>query len=254
MPAKSNRWVGMYSHPNEAPRSARHSRFGVHLCLLTLLLFFFGCSGKVSNTTAGAVTGTAIGSGLGAIIGSATGRAGAGTAIGAGVGAVTGVLMGGWLDQGDRANEERRREAERTEAEIVENRRLMESLRQVGVDATLSDRGVRINLPDVLFGFNRSDLGVEANQLVGEISGILRDKAQGREVMVEGHTDSVGSEEYNKSLSERRADTVARTLISSGVNNRLVRSKGFGENRPIASNDTESGRQRNRRVEIVVSR
>jgi outer membrane protein OmpA-like peptidoglycan-associated protein len=160
--------------------------------------------------------------------------------------------MGAWLDQGDQANEQVRREAERREAEIAENRRLMESLRRAGADATVTERGVRINLPDILFGFDRSDLTADARQLVGEISGILRERAPGREVLVEGHTDSVGSEQYNQSLSERRADAAARALIANGVNRRLVRSKGFGEYRPIASNDTDAGRQRNRRVEIVV--
>ena len=70
---------------------------------------------------------------------------------------------------------------------------------------------------------------------------------------VEGHTDSVGTDDYNQSLSERRAESVKSYLIQQGIDRSSITSRGFGESQPVASNDTADGRQRNRRVELVVS-
>jgi len=229
-------------------------KYITNLVLVLSLVASLACSGRVNNTTAGAVTGTAVGSGLGAIIGSTTGHTGAGTAIGAGVGALSGVLIGAIFDQSESENNRVRGQVEARDAEIAENQRLIDELRRSGTDATMTDRGVAIHLPDILFGFNRSDLSSDANGTIEEIARAIRDKTPGRGVLVEGHTDAVGSEEYNRGLSERRAESVALALIHGGVSRRQVQSKGFGKTRPIASNDTESGRQRNRRVEIIVER
>jgi outer membrane protein OmpA-like peptidoglycan-associated protein len=208
----------------------------------------------VNKTVGGTVGGAAIGSGVGAIIGSATGRAGPGTAIGAGVGAVTGAIIGSIMDSNDAQTAAQNSRLDQTDSDIAANQRLINELRARGIDATQSERGVSIHLPDVLFGFNRSDLTRDADYSVKEISDIIRKDAPGREILVEGHTDAVGSPEYNLRLSDRRADSVARELINNGTDRRLLRSRGFGESKPLASNDSETGRARNRRVEIVITR
>jgi outer membrane protein OmpA-like peptidoglycan-associated protein len=78
------------------------------------------------------------------------------------------------------------------------------------------------------------------------------EKYQNRNVLIEGHTDSVGSETYNLGLSHRRADAVRAALISKGISENRITAKGYGESRPVASNTTAAGRQQNRRVEIVI--
>lgn len=230
------------------------SVFRKHLIFLLAVLSLGGCAETgINKTMGGGLGGAAVGSGVGAIIGSATGHAGAGTAIGAGVGSLVGVLVGSRMDENDKATAQREARIGRTDADIAANQRLLDELRAQGADARMTSRGVSIHLPDVLFGFNRADLTREAESGVREIANILRKDAAGREIQVEGHTDAVGSPEYNERLSARRADSVARELIRDGTDRRLLSSKGFGESRPIASNNTESGRARNRRVEIVIS-
>jgi outer membrane protein OmpA-like peptidoglycan-associated protein len=224
------------------------------LSLLPFLLLTACAQMGVNKTVGGTVGGAAIGSGVGAIIGSATGRAGPGTAIGAGVGAVTGAIIGSIMDSNDAQTAAQNSRLDQTDSDIAANQRLINELRARGIDATQSERGVSIHLPDVLFGFNRSDLTRDADYSVKEISDIIRKDAPGREILVEGHTDAVGSPEYNLRLSDRRADSVARELINNGTDRRLLRSRGFGESKPLASNDSETGRARNRRVEIVITR
>ena len=224
------------------------------LSLIAMAFLSVGCAQPVKKTTTGAIAGTALGSGLGAIIGSATGRTGAGTAIGAGVGAVPGTLIGSMLDSSDERIQAAGERISATDRDIAENQRLLDELRSRGADARMTSRGVAINLPDILFGFNRSELSPEAESSVREISDVIQKDAPNRSVLVEGHTDSVGSDIYNRNLSERRADTVARALIRNGTDRRNVSSKGFGEAHPLASNDSASGRARNRRGEIVIER
>jgi len=224
------------------------------LLIVPFVLVLSGCAQTGINKTAGGgLTGAAIGSGVGAIIGSATGRAGVGTAIGAGVGGLVGVLVGSRMDASDKADAQRDARLNQTDADIAANQKLLDELRAKGADASLTERGVSIHLPDVLFGFNRAELTHDAKYNVRDIANILSKDATGRQILVEGHTDSVGSHEYNQELSSRRADSVAKELINDGTEHRLISSRGFGKSNPVASNDTESGRARNRRVEIVVS-
>lgn len=221
---------------------------------LVAALTFVGCAQTgINKTTGGGLGGAAIGSGVGAIIGSATGHAGVGTAIGAGVGGLVGVLVGNKMDSDDKAQEQRDARMSQTDADIAANQRLLDELRAQGADATMTTRGVSIHLPDVLFGFNRANLTGDAESGVREISSILHKDAPGREIQVEGHTDSVGSDSYNQSLSSRRADSVAQELIRDGTDRGLISSRGFGKSKPVASNDTDNGRARNRRVEIVIA-
>jgi outer membrane protein OmpA-like peptidoglycan-associated protein len=113
-------------------------------------------------------------------------------------------------------------------------------------------RGLVVNVSDVLFDFDSANLKPGAREKVTRIAGILRPHPD-LKIQVEGHTDSVGSDQYNLRLSERRADSVRTGLVQQGVNRDVVGTAGFGEGKPVATNGTAAGRQQNRRVEIVVS-
>ncbi len=113
-------------------------------------------------------------------------------------------------------------------------------------------RGLIVNMSDVLFDFNQSTLKSEAREKLAKISGIFV-AYPSLHFSVEGHTDSVGTDDYNQKLSERRADSVRDYLTSNGIGQTSVDALGLGKADPVASNDTAAGRQQNRRVELVVS-
>ena len=113
-------------------------------------------------------------------------------------------------------------------------------------------RGLIMEMPDVLFDFNKYTLKPTAREKLAKVSGILLAHPD-LKVQVEGHTDSIGSEEYNQKLSEERAGSVKDYLVSQNVHDNNVTAEGFGKNDPIADNSTAAGRAKNRRVELVVS-
>jgi outer membrane protein OmpA-like peptidoglycan-associated protein len=152
-------------------------------------------------------------------------------------------------------------EAQRMEADRLrqqaenEKTTLRERLRQqlnLILETRESARGLIVNISDVLFDFNKYTLKPGAREKMAKVSGILL-AYPGLKIQVEGHTDSVGSDEYNMKLSQQRADSVRDYLVAQGVPAGMVTAKGFGESQPVASNDTAAGRQQNRRVELVVS-
>ena len=113
-------------------------------------------------------------------------------------------------------------------------------------------RGLIVNMSDVLFDTASYTLKPGAREKLAKISGIVL-AHPGLNLKVEGHTDSVGSDEYNQALSENRASAVREYLIDQGVPASAVTAQGFGKTQPVASNDTPEGRQKNRRVELVVN-
>jgi len=113
-------------------------------------------------------------------------------------------------------------------------------------------RGLIVNMSDVLFDFGQYTLKPGAREKLAKMSGILLAHPE-LKVQVEGHTDSIGSDDFNQNLSEHRAQTVRDFLVEQGVGRDSVTAKGFGKTKPVATNDTAEGRQRNRRVEMVVS-
>ena len=113
-------------------------------------------------------------------------------------------------------------------------------------------RGLIVNLSDVLFDTARAELKPGAREKLARVSGILVSHP-GLRMEIEGHTDSVGTDEYNQHLSERRAESVRSYLVSQNISPGAVTSTGLGEARPVATNDTAAGRQQNRRVELIVS-
>jgi outer membrane protein OmpA-like peptidoglycan-associated protein len=113
-----------------------------------------------------------------------------------------------------------------------------------------TDRGVVVTLGDVLFDTGKATLKPGAYGTIERLAAVLKEDPS-RKVMVEGHTDNVGSDEYNQALSERRAQSVQAALFERGVDASQISTVGKGESTPVASNDTPAGRQQNRRVELV---
>jgi outer membrane protein OmpA-like peptidoglycan-associated protein len=150
---------------------------------------------------------------------------------------------------------EQRRLADQAAAAEKDTSALRERLReQLNTILQTRDtaRGLIVNLSDVLFDFDRASLKPDAREKLAKVSGILLAYPT-LHVSVEGHTDSVGTDEYNLKLSERRADAVRDYLTSNGISSANVSALGLGKDGPVASNDTAVGRQQNRRVEMVVS-
>ena len=113
-------------------------------------------------------------------------------------------------------------------------------------------RGLTVNLSDVLFDTAKFQLRPEAREKLAKVAGIVAGHP-GLRLAVEGHTDSVGGDDYNQQLSEERGGSVRDYLVQQGIAGTSVSSKGFGKTQPVASNETASGRQQNRRVELVIS-
>ncbi len=119
------------------------------------------------------------------------------------------------------------------------------------LQAMKTERGMVITLGDVLFSFGKTDLLPGAMNTIDKLAKFLAEYPK-KTVLVEGHTDNIGSEEYNQTLSERRALAVKDALIQVGVDASRIDTVGLGESSPITDNSTEAGRLKNRRVEIVI--
>jgi outer membrane protein OmpA-like peptidoglycan-associated protein len=113
-------------------------------------------------------------------------------------------------------------------------------------------RGLIVNMSDVLFDTGKFSLRPAAREKLAKVAGLVAGHP-GLRLDVEGHTDSIGSDDYNQQLSEHRGESVREYLTGQGMAASSVTSKGFGKTQPVASNDTASGRQQNRRVELVIS-
>jgi outer membrane protein OmpA-like peptidoglycan-associated protein len=120
------------------------------------------------------------------------------------------------------------------------------------LQAKPTDRGLVLTLGDTLFATGRSDLKSGATANLDRLGEFLTEYPS-RTASIEGYTDSMGSEDSNQSLSERRADSVKRYLIGRGIGSNRLSSMGRGENAPVADNDSLAGRQQNRRVEVIIS-
>jgi outer membrane protein OmpA-like peptidoglycan-associated protein len=145
-------------------------------------------------------------------------------------------------------------EAARLQAEN-EKTALRERLRQqlnLILETRETARGLIVNISDVLFDTAKYTLKPAAREKMAKVAGILL-AYPGLKIQVEGHTDSVGSDEYNMKLSQQRADAVRDYLVAQSVPPTGITSIGYGKSQPVASNDTAAGRQQNRRVELVVS-
>ncbi len=146
-------------------------------------------------------------------------------------------------------SESLRQQAENEKQEL--RARLLQQLNSI-LATRDSARGLIANMSDVLFRSGSYELLPGARERLAKVSGIIL-AYPSLHVAVEGHTDSVGSDEYNQSLSERRAESVRDYFVQQGISTGAIEARGFGKTEPIASNDTPEGRQQNRRVELILS-
>lgn len=119
------------------------------------------------------------------------------------------------------------------------------------MNAKKTDRGMVLTLGDVLFDTGKATLKPGANSTLARLSTYLKQSPESN-VVIEGHTDNVGSNEYNTELSQRRAQAVQDELLNQGANAQQITAVGKGEDYPVAGNDTAAGRQQNRRVEVII--
>jgi outer membrane protein OmpA-like peptidoglycan-associated protein len=148
--------------------------------------------------------------------------------------------------------EQARREAEEARARHAEaTKQLMLLQEQLGaLQAKATSRGAVLTLGSVLFEPGKATLRAEALHNVYPLVTFMREDAR-RTAIIEGYTDNVGSEKSNIGLSQRRAEAVREFLITNGIDGERIEARGYGEAAPVAPNDTEAGRQQNRRVEVV---
>ena len=222
---------------------------------LMLSLIVAGCAGgDISTREKGAGIGALGGAAAGGLIGAAVGRPGVGAAIGGALGLGTGALIGDQLQGQENRQKEQQKSIDQQRVEIDKNRALIDELKKRNIDARETSRGVMVSLPNVNFEFDSADLTRDGRNKVDQIANIIKRDAPNRRVTVEGHAsrESAAAEAYNQRLSERRANTVADGLERNGVNGRNISSQGLGTRAPVASNDSESGRQQNRRVEVII--
>jgi outer membrane protein OmpA-like peptidoglycan-associated protein len=140
-----------------------------------------------------------------------------------------------------------------TQATQTAQQQTEELQRQIAeLSAKESERGLVVTLGDLLFATGRSDLRGSASAHLSKLA-LFLNRYPERTVIIEGHTDTVGSEDSNQGLSQRRADAVKAYLAGQGVSAARLTSAGLGEGSPVGSNDSASGRQQNRRVEVIIS-
>jgi outer membrane protein OmpA-like peptidoglycan-associated protein len=187
---------------------------------------------KVSNATKGAAIGAASGLAVGLITGDDSAERKKHALILGGVGALAGGAVGNYMDQQELA--------------------LRKQLEGTGVSVTRTGDNITLNMPgNVTFAFNSSDVNSGFYPVLNSVGLVLKEYDKTL-VEVAGHTDSVGSTQYNQELSERRAGSVAEYLQSHNVRSDRLIAVGAGETRPVANNGTETGRGMNRRVELTI--
>lgn len=178
----------------------------------------------------GAAVGTAGGAATGAVIGRASGNTALGAIIGGTVGGVAGAVIGRQMDK----------QAAEMEKNIPD------------ANVTRVDEGILLELNgEILFGFDQENLTNTARQNLDELVDILQ-KYPDTDIEIQGHTDSKGSLNYNKKLSERRSQAVKNYLVQNSISSARLSALGFGETSPRYSNDTDAGRAKNRRVDFLV--
>jgi outer membrane protein OmpA-like peptidoglycan-associated protein len=195
----------------------------------TLLIGTFACA-HMNRAEKGAVIGGTAGGVLGAVIGKQAGNTAVGAILGAAVGGATGAVIGNYMDK---QAEEMQRDLDGATVERV-------------------GEGIKVTFASgILFDVNKSDLRPEAKENIVKLAEILN-KYPDTNILIEGHTDSDGAEEYNQKLSERRAGSVSYFLAQNSVLSSRVTTMGYGESQPVADNATTEGKQANRRVEVAI--
>jgi outer membrane protein OmpA-like peptidoglycan-associated protein len=202
----------------------------IALCvILSLVLMGMGCA-EWTRTQKGAAIGAGAGAVAGGMIGHATGSTAVGVLLGAAIGGAAGAFIGNYMDK----------QAAEIERDIAGAR-----VERVG-------EGIKITFSSgIMFDIDRAVLKDQYKEELGELATILN-KYEDTNILLEGHTDSTGTEEYNLELSKKRSQSVANYLATQNVNPTRFTIMGYGESQPIASNNTAEGRSQNRRVEVAI--
>jgi outer membrane protein OmpA-like peptidoglycan-associated protein len=208
-------------------RTDRHFTLLATFLAALVLTGAVGCA--MNSKTKGAIVGATAGGVAGGVIGNQTGSTARGAIIGAVVGGAAGAIIGHQMDQ---------------RAKDIEHNVPAAVVERVG-------EGIQVTFPSgLLFDFDsdvvRRSAATNLNDLARNLS-----RYGDSNLMIAGHTDAVGSSDYNQGLSDRRAESAARYLTAHGVS-RYIATAGLGEREPVASNNTEAGRQQNRRIEIAI--
>lgn len=185
----------------------------------------------MSGTAKGGAIGAGTGAAAGGLIGKASGNTVLGAILGAAVGGVAGAAIGRYMDKQSKKIED-----------------------DLGKEAKVERVGEGIHITfesGILFKVGSADLSAEAKENLTKLSTSLTEYPD-THVLIEGHTDSSGSEELNQKLSEKRAKSVSTYLEGKGITANRLKTKGYGESQPVASNDTKEGKQKNRRVEVAI--
>jgi len=200
------------------------------ISLLIISIMFSACA-SMNKTQKGAAVGTASGGAMGAIIGKASGNTAMGAIIGAAVGGTTGAIIGNNMDK---------------QAEEIQRKVPDANVQRVG-------EGIVVEFSsNVLFGFDESQLTSSSKSSLDQLVTVLNEYSD-TNIEVQGHTDSRGSTEYNQSLSVERATSVADYLSTHRIMSNRISIKGFGETAPKYNNNSNSGRDQNRRVEFLIT-
>ena len=140
-------------------------------------------------------------------------------------------------------------EAEKAARAKADADQLMKELSELKAQQT--ERGIVLTIGDVLFATGKANLSPDANKSVAKLAEFLK-KYPTRNVLIEGHTDSVGSDDFNLALSQQRANSVKARLVADAVDAARITTVGYGEKYPVASNDTKAGKAQNRRVDLII--
>jgi len=206
-----------------------HARI-VGLGAAAALLVIGSSCASIGNRETGAAMGAAGGGVLGGVIGNATGSTARGAIIGAVVGGAAGAIIGHQMDQ------------QAKELQVAIPGATVERIGE-GIAVTFSS--------GLLYGFDSDAIRPEAGANLQQLAKSLVEYPN-TSLLIVGHTDTDGSSDYNQALSERRATSAMRYLTQFGVANTRVRTSGRGEMEPVFSNDTDAGRERNRRIEVAI--
>ncbi|MBP5616583.1 MAG: OmpA family protein [Elusimicrobiaceae bacterium] len=187
------------------------------------------CTTPGKRTAIGDGAGAAVGAGAGALISHATGgKAGTGALIGGLTGLAAGGALGNYYDK------------QAKELAAI-------------ADVVKTDNGLQVYLKnDILFALNSAALSTEAMQTLTDLNRVLKKYPKNR-IVVQGFTDSTGTDEFNQTLSEQRAQAVYNYLLANGLKTLSITYVGYGKAYPVASNDTEEGRAKNRRVVLTIT-
>lgn len=197
---------------------------------LSAAMLFTSCA-SLNKTQKGAAVGTVTGGAMGAVVGKATGNTALGAIIGAAVGGTTGAIIGHKMDK---------------QAKEIENAVPDAKVERVG-------EGIVVEFnSNILFGFDKSGLTGDAKSNLNSLVTVLNSYPD-TDIELQGHTDSKGTETYNRNLSVQRASAVSSYLSSEGIRSSRVSIRGFGEDVPKYDNDSENGRAKNRRVEFLIT-